>query len=82
MLISDRVCTKNNYTPFIGWTAVVKSLPRVYVTIEFCDKGPPQVKCQLLISSIFDAMNFQHFLVGLRPTSSQMSTFNFYAMNF
>ena len=23
---------------------------------------PPQVKCQLLISSIFDAMNFQHFL--------------------
>ena len=61
MLISDRVCTKNNYTPFIGWTAVVKSLPRVYVTIEFCDKGPPQVKCQLLISSIFDAMNFQHF---------------------
>ena len=24
--------------------------------------GPPQVKCQLLISSIFDAMNFQHFL--------------------
>ena len=24
--------------------------------------GPPQVKCRLLISSIFDAMNFQHFL--------------------
>ena len=23
--------------------------------------GPPQVKCRLLISSIFDAMNFQHF---------------------
>ena len=61
MLISDRGCTKNNYTPFIGWTAVVKSLPRVYVTIEFCDKGAPQVKCQLLISSIYDAMNFQHF---------------------
>ena len=25
------------------------------------DLGPPQVKCQLLISSIFYAMNFQHF---------------------
>ena len=25
-------------------------------------KGPTQVKCRLLISSIFDAMNFQHFL--------------------
>ena len=24
--------------------------------------GPTQVKCQLLISSIFEAMNFQHFL--------------------
>ena len=24
--------------------------------------GPTQVKCRLLISSIFDAMNFQHFL--------------------
>ena len=24
--------------------------------------GPTQVKCQLLISSNFDAMNFQHFL--------------------
>ena len=24
--------------------------------------GPPQVKCRLLSSSIFDAMNFQHFL--------------------
>ena len=23
--------------------------------------GPTQVKCRLLISSIFDAMNFQHF---------------------
>ena len=23
--------------------------------------GPPQIKCWLLISSIFDAMNFQHF---------------------
>ena len=23
--------------------------------------GPPQVKCRLKISSIFDAMNFQHF---------------------
>ena len=29
--------------------------------IEF-DLGPTQVKCQLLNSSIFDAMNFQHFL--------------------
>ena len=27
--------------------------------------GPPQVKCRLLISSIFDAMNFQHFLEKL-----------------
>ena len=25
------------------------------------DLGPPQVKSRLLISSIFDAMNFQHF---------------------
>ena len=24
--------------------------------------GPPQVKCRFLISSIFYAMNFQHFL--------------------
>ena len=24
--------------------------------------GPTQVKCRLLISSIFDAMNFQHFM--------------------
>ena len=24
-------------------------------------KGPTQVKCRLLISSIFDVMNFQHF---------------------
>ena len=23
--------------------------------------GPTQVKCQLLFSSLFDAMNFQHF---------------------
>ena len=27
--------------------------------------GPTQVKCQVLISSIFDAMNFQHFLETL-----------------
>ena len=27
--------------------------------------GPLQVKCKLLISSIFDAMNFQHFLEKL-----------------
>ena len=27
--------------------------------------GPPQVKCRLLSSSIFDAMNFQHFLEKL-----------------
>ena len=27
--------------------------------------GPPQVKCRLLISSIFDEMNFQHFLEKL-----------------
>ena len=25
---------------------------------ETINQGPPQVKCQLLISSIFDAMNF------------------------
>ena len=25
------------------------------------DYGPPQVKCQLIISSIFYAMNFRHF---------------------
>ena len=25
------------------------------------DLGPTQVKCRLLISNIFDAMNFQHF---------------------
>ena len=29
--------------------------------LESGDKGLPQVKCRLLISSIFDAMNFQHF---------------------
>ena len=28
--------------------------------------GPTQVKCRLLISSIFDAMNFQHFLEMLQ----------------
>ena len=28
--------------------------------------GPPQVKCRLLISSIFDTMNFQHFLEMLK----------------
>ena len=28
---------------------------------EFTDFGPTQVKCRLLISSIFDAMNFKHF---------------------
>ena len=26
------------------------------------DLGPTQVKCRLLISSIFDAVNFKHFL--------------------
>ena len=28
---------------------------------EYVMYGYPQVKCRLLISSIFDAMNFQHF---------------------
>ena len=28
--------------------------------------GPTQVKCRLLISSIFDAMNFHHFLEMLK----------------
>ena len=28
--------------------------------------GPTQVKCRLLISSIFDAKNFQHILEMLR----------------
>ena len=31
-----------------------------WVIFEY--QGPTQVKCRLLISSIFDAMNFQHFL--------------------
>ena len=33
--------------------------------ILFVYIGPTQVKCQLLSSSFFDAMNFQHFLEKL-----------------
>ena len=39
---------------FVSWLGHLNIL-------ESGDKGPPQVKCQFLISSIFDAMNFQHF---------------------
>ena len=35
------------------------------VCAQLHDLGPTQVKCLLLISSIFDAMNFQHFLEKL-----------------
>ena len=38
---------------FVFWTLYL---------VPIFDNGPPQVKCRLLISSIFDAMNFQHFL--------------------
>ena len=33
----------------------------INVSYGLCKYGPTQVKCQLLISSIFDAMNLQHF---------------------
>ena len=39
--------------------AVKKTSPAWFILTRYI--GPPQVKCQLLISSIFDAMNFQHF---------------------
>ena len=32
---------------------------------SYHSQGPTQVKCWLLISSIFDAMNFKHFLEKL-----------------
>ena len=38
-----------------------KQCALTFVITTYSPLGPTQVKCQLLFSSIFDAMNFQHF---------------------
>ena len=39
-----------------------KALSTYFSEVVWCMYGPTQVKCQLLFSSIFDALNFHHFL--------------------
>ena len=45
------------------WThwAIIFLFDIVVYCASIGNYGPPQVKCRLLISSFFDAMNFQHY---------------------
>ena len=57
---------KKHFTKKMYFKILRRSLSRNCISTtmypEYVMYGSPQVKCRLLISSIFDAMNFQHFL--------------------
>ena len=50
------------YVAFIFCQKISVSIFNLFHYEQVKDIGPPQVKCRLLISSIFYVMNFQHFL--------------------
>ena len=56
ILIDRNILYKNTYHVDSDW------YPDIWEFHQKVHYGPTQVKCWLLISSIFDAMNFQHFL--------------------
>ena len=51
--------------PFLNFAIYFGHFFKKRSKVFFIHIGPPQVKCRLLISSIFDAMNFQYFLENL-----------------
>ena len=58
-----------NYMPFLlfglaffGGTPLPETILIIYIYVHCTHYGPNQVKCQLIILSIFDAMNFRKML--------------------
>ena len=61
--LSKYLSSKRNFLPsmLVESAAKIKMTQSLVVFRKDRHIGPTQVKCRLLISSIFDAMNFQHF---------------------
>ena len=70
---------KKHFTKKMYFKILRRSLSRNCISTtmypEYVMYGSPQVKCRLLISSIFDAMNFQHFseMLYSHPSPSMFS---------
>ena len=52
---------RKEYAAFIFCQKISVSIFNLFHYEQVKDIGPPQVKCQLLISNIFYVKNFQHF---------------------
>ena len=60
-LLSKSPMGRKEYAAFIFCQKISVSIFNLFHYEQVKDIGPPQVKCQLLISSIFYVVNFRHF---------------------